>query len=565
MKKKWLALIIVLLLLVTQFSSVAAQNLSFQVERSDASISINADGTASIDYLIVFYNEPGADPIDYIDIGLPNNSYDLGGITADVDGKTISDIEESTYATVDSGVALGLGSDAIQPGQRSQVRVHIATVRNMLYFASAKEAETYASFQFSPNWFGSDFVRGNTDMTVTLYLPPGLKPEEPRYFTPQGWPGAAEPESGLDAQSRVYYRWQSQDANSHTQYRFGASFPSRLVPQDTLSKEPTFLSSLLAWIGENFCCLTFFFIFFAFIVLVIYASIWGNRKRKLQYLPPKISIEGHGIKRGLTAIEAAILMEQPMDKVLTMILFSTIKKGAATVTSRDPLKVQVTSPLPEGLQPYEEEFLKAFSTANAAQQRKALQDVMVNLVKDIGQKMKGFSRKETVAYYKDIMTKAWQQVETADTPEVQIQKFDEAMDWAMLDRDFEDHTRRVFTPTPVFMPVWWGRYDPGYSSAGTSRPAQSTSAPSSPGGSVSLPHLPGSDFAASMVTGIQTFSAGVVGDVTNFTSAITNRTNPAPKPTTSSSRSWGGGGGGGGCACACACAGCACACAGGGR
>jgi hypothetical protein len=42
---------------------------------------------------------------------------------------------------------------------------------------------------------------------------------------------------------------------------------------------------------------------------------------------PKVSIEGHGIKRSLTAVEAAILLEQPMDKILTMILFGTIKKA----------------------------------------------------------------------------------------------------------------------------------------------------------------------------------------------------------------------------------------------
>jgi len=41
-----------------------------------------------------------------------------------------------------------------------------------------------------------------------------------------------------------------------------------------------------------------------------------NPKTQLQYLPPKIKIEGNGIKRGLTAVEAAVLMEQPMDKVL---------------------------------------------------------------------------------------------------------------------------------------------------------------------------------------------------------------------------------------------------------
>ena len=87
--------------------------------------------------------------------------------------------------------------------------------------------------------------------------------------------------------------------------------------------------------------------------------------------------------------------------------------------------------------------------------------------------------------------------------------------------------------------------------------------------SVSLPHIPGSDFAASMVNGASTLAAGVIGDITGFTSAITNKTNPIPIQTSSPKSGSGGirGGGGGGhsCACACACAGCACACAGGGR
>ena len=63
-----------------------------------------------------------------------------------------------------------------------------------------------------------------------------------------------------------------------------------------------------------------------------------------QYLPPKIQIEGHGIKRGLTAVEAGILMEQPLDKVMTMILFGVVKKNAATVVTRDPLKLQLVTP-----------------------------------------------------------------------------------------------------------------------------------------------------------------------------------------------------------------------------
>jgi hypothetical protein len=171
--------------------------------------------------------------------------------------------------------------------------------------------------------------------------------------------------------------------------------------------------------------------------------------------------------------------------------------------------------------------------------------------------MKGFSRKETVSYYKNIMERAWKQIAAADTPEVQSQLLDNAMEWTMLDKDYDERARRTYT-RPIFVPMWWGRYDPGYRrSIGTARSAPvSGSAPSSRSSG-----LPGADFAASVVGGAQTFSQKVIGNVSDFTSRVTNKTNPVPKSSSGSYRS----GGGGGCACACACAGCACACAGGGR
>ena len=162
------------------------------------------------------------------------------------------------------------------------------------------------------------------------------------------------------------------------------------------------------------------------------------------------------------------------------------------------------------------------------------------------------------------MKKAWEQVEGAQTPAMKMQRFDEGMDWTMLDRDFDNRTRRVFTG-PVVVPMWWGGFDPAYHTPSTvARPGL----PSQPI-TVNLPQLPGSDFAASIVNGITGFSAKAVGDVTGFTSNITKVTNPIPvssyRSSSGSTRSSGGGGRSCACACACACAGCACACAGGGR
>jgi len=353
----------------------------------------------------------------------------------------------------------------------------------------------------------------------------------------------------------VTYTWNNPNGNAYTRYEFGASFPKTYVPDSAIQTEPvvTLPSVNFDSLFSLLFCGCFAFIFFGMPVL----GVINGQRRKLKYLPPKISIEGHGIKRGLTAVEAAILMEQPLDKVMTMILFGVVKKGAAEVETRDPLKLKITDPLPEGLHEYEKNFLQAFRPeANAKQRRADLQDMTVKLVKAVSEKMKGFSRKESMEFYKNIMERAWQQIAAADTPEVQSQMFDEAMEWTMLDKDYDERTRRTFTG-PVFLPMWWGRYDPGYGrSVGTSGPISvGTPTPSSRSSG-----LPGADFAASVVGGMQNFSQKVIGNVGDFTSKVTNTTNPPPPPSRSSgSRS------GGGCACACACAGCACACAGGGR
>jgi hypothetical protein len=246
-----------------------------------------------------------------------------------------------------------------------------------------------------------------------------------------------------------------------------------------------------------------------------------------------------------------------VDSVLTMILFALIKKNAAEVVKRDPLEIKPITPQPEDLRGYEKEFLDAFEQTGA-ERRRAMQTTMVNLIKSITEKMKGFSRKETIDYYKSITEKAWAQVEASDTPEVKSQKYDEVMEWTMLDRDFNDRTRDVFRNQPVFVPMWWGRFDPGFERRSTMTTPSIGSRPS--GGSM---RVPGSEFAASMVTGIEGFAGGVIGNVTDFTNRVVGVTNPVPK--TSSGSGGHRSGGGSSCACACACAGCACACAGGGR
>ncbi|MFA5873093.1 MAG: hypothetical protein WC832_03935 [Anaerolineales bacterium] len=553
-KLRLLASFVLIVLMFTMVSSVAAQSYSFNLTQEIINVTWNSDGTMALDYVFTFANDPGGHVIDFVDVGMPNGNFDMGSITADVGGSPVS-LSSDFQGDGPYGFSVDMGPYAIQPGQTGSVHVFVGQINQVLY-KDSNEPDTYASGEFSPAYFTT--AHGNTNLTVIFHLPPGVQSQEPRYHATQGgWPCADQPATAYDDQNRITYTWQCSTADGSTQYTFGSSFPKQYIPADAIYVPPAFdIGGLISGLMSNLsgiCCFGFF------ILMFVGAPILGAvnaKKRKLQYLPPKIQIEGHGIKRGLTAVESGILMEQPLDKVMTMILFGVVKKNAATVVTRDPLKLQLANPLPADLRDYESDFLQAFANADLAARRKGLQEMTVKLVSSLSEKMKGFSRKETIAYYQSIMERAWQQLEAAGTPEVKSQMYDESLEWTMLDKNYDERTRRVFTG-PIFVPLWWGRYDPGYRPVSTGS-THSASMPAS-GGRSSV-SVPGSAFAASVVTGVQGFSSRVLGDLKSFTSGVTNRTNPAPV-----SKSGGSHSGGGGHSCACACAGCACACAGGGR
>jgi len=553
MKRRLLTTALIIILALALPITALAQDYYFSLDKEVVNVYWNADGTMALDYLLTFTTQPGGHTIEFVDVGMPNGNFDFNSIKADINGNQLS-ISSDFQGTGGDGFAVEMGSYAIPPGQTGTVHVSVGRVSGVLY--KDDDDANYASAVFAPLYFQSNVVTGATDITVTYHLPPGVQPEEPKWHSaPSGFP--SEPATAFDSQGRITYTWRNTNADGETQYKFGASFPKSYIPADSIVtvQLPSFSISPETIFVFMFCG------FFGFMFLgVPILTAYGNHRRKLQYMSPRISIEGHGIKRGLTAVEAAILLEQPLDKVMTMILFGVIKKNAAQVVKREPLKINVTSPIPDGLHEYELNFLKAFKEDDAKPRRNLLQEMTVKLIRSVSEKMKGFSRRETLAYYKSIMEKAWQQVEAADTPEVKSQKFDEALEWTMLDKDYDDRTRRVFHG-PVIVPMWWGRYDPTYS---RSAPA-SSGMPSTPISMPSVPHLPGSDFASSVANGVQTFSQKVIGNVTDFTSRVTNVTNPPPPPPKASAGGGRGGSGGRSCACACACAGCACACAGGGR
>ncbi|MEW5939444.1 MAG: hypothetical protein AB1750_07275, partial [Chloroflexota bacterium] len=235
MKRRFLAFLLLIVLSLAISSPALAQgNYYFAVEREVVQVYWNADGTMSLDYTWVFANQPGAHIIDFVDVGMPNDYFDMSTVSADVDGTPVS-VSQSDYQGDGSGFAVVLGSRAIRAGQTGTVHAYVGRVERVLYPDTDNEA--YASAVFAPAYFGSQFVKGNTDLTVTFHLPNGVLPEEPRWHSaPSGFP--SEPVAGYDNQDRVTYTWNSTAADASSYYEFGASFPRAYVPAEAIYTPP---------------------------------------------------------------------------------------------------------------------------------------------------------------------------------------------------------------------------------------------------------------------------------------------------------------------------------------
>jgi hypothetical protein len=323
---------------------------------------------------------------------------------------------------------------------------------------------------------------------------------------------------------------------------------------------------------------------FGFLPLLaaLYLVERGRRRRKLPYMPPIAQVEGGGIKRGLTAPEAAALLEMPLNKVLTLIIFGLLKKGVLRQTGEDPFQVEVTEGFrvakgkqQERLQArrkaaqeagvalhtYEQRFLDALDAKPGTPLHKIeFAEAMDWFLANVAKRMKGFDLSDTQDYYRSIVSRAVEQAKAIPEIPAREQALDRDMEWILLD----DGYPTVFnTPSYTYRPTW-----------------------ARPSGGGGLPSLPSGSGSGSFTPSFSNVAAGFAGWTENTMGSLAAAISPSSLPSlagktgfvnlsgvdkatanvfealaSSSSRS--GGGGGGGCACA-GCA-CACACAGGGR
>jgi hypothetical protein len=528
-----------LTLAVSVASSASAQNLVYSVDHEWAQIFINQDGTIDLTYNISVTVTSGSMGGFYV--GQPNHDFTIGE-ARDQNGNslTVNDASSGGEYRVDV-----LFNPRIQAGQSIWFQV-TTNVAGMI----SNDTTNPGNFgmQFIPQWISDVPI---SDVRVQIVLPPDVTVSDVK-TTETFYNGTSTVEGKL----AVY--WEKPVIEANEQFLVGVSFPSRFMPnynppQSSGGIDFGIFGIILGVVGVLFALVIF--------VLIIRAA------SKISYASPKVSMETLGVKRGLTAVEASYLLDLKPPQIVTEILYSLLQKRAVWAKETKPsLKLQVLAPFENKtgtkdnpLRYYEIDFLNSIKPEGTLDEDKLAHTIMF-LRDTVEQKLQGYSRKDTVDYYRKITAQVWTQVEQAGTVELSSNAYDEQLLWLLLDPNQRARTETVFRdrviqPNPLWF-WWWYGYTV-YHPHPTYTPNVNVPSQSGP-----PPAIPGADFANNIATAVEKTSNNIVVNLEKFANAIVP---PPPKASHEPARS-------GAdcvcacheCACACACVSCACACAGGG-
>jgi hypothetical protein len=536
-KKAYFLMVILALTIVLMASgTVNAQSIVYSVDHQYAQIFINQDGTIDLTYNITLTVTSGV--IHGFYVGQPKSDFtpsqavDQFGNNLQVsDASSGSDYRvdvtlnqpltagNSIWFTVTTNVAGMISNDTQNPGN--------------------------LGMQFAPQWTDIPI----NDVRVQIVLPPSVTTSDVK--TTQNFYNST---SLVEGRLAVY--WEKPVLQPNEQFLVGVSFPAKYLP----NYNPSQVGGL-----EELEILILLFGLAAFAIFFIGFIVF--KVRKSTYLTPKVSMETLGIKRGLTAVEASYLLDLKPTQIVTEILYSLLQKRAVWAEETKPaLKLRVLPPYENKtgsaenpLRYYEIDFLNSLK-ANGTLDEEKLAHTIMFLRDTVEQKMHGYSRKDTVDYYRKIVSQAWTQVEQAGTVELVSNAYDEQLLWLMLDPNQRSRTEtvfkdRTFQPNPLWFWWWYGysQYNPHpMYKPNVEAPAQSGKPPA----------IPGAEFANNIATSVENTSNNIVLSLEKFANAIV----PAP-PKASHEPAHHGADcvcACAACACACACVSCACACAGGG-
>jgi hypothetical protein len=532
------ALAFAFLVLFSFFAPAFAWVGTYEIDNESVKIWINHDGTIDLFYNITVTLVSGEN-ITFVNVGQPNNDFTIGNAT-DQFGNALSATDASEGTDYKVRVTL---RTPLTAGHSIWFTL-ITNVGHMVYEDAQNPGNV--GTQFIPTWWPV-VVR---DLRVAVVLPFNVNVSMVK--TSVDWNNTF-----FEPDGRLAVYWERFNLAANQKYSFGVSFPQEYV--QNYVKQPTGVEAFLQQYGPLLLLLVVFIVGLILLIIIV---------KKRAYFMPRIGMETLGLRRGLTAVEAAYLLGASPDRLVTMMLYSLLQKRAVWVEGVTP-SIRLKVMLPDDDKPssaegslryYEIDFLRAIGKNGRLDEEKLAGTVMM-LRDSTEEKMRGYRRQDTVDYYRSIVGKAWEQVERADTSELASKAYDEQLLWLMLDPNHKQLTEatfstRPFEPNPLWLWYWYGytyyQPHPTYKPS-IEAPAQAAKPPA----------IPGADFANNIATSIEKTSNNFVVSIEKFANAI------LPMPDAGASHEPAQSDANcvcacATCACACACVSCACACAGGG-
>lgn len=614
--------------LLFSVQNASAQSYQFEVPLMELQAYIQPDASVKLEYRIVFKNANGASPIEVVDIGLPHRAYNLNNMKASIDGFKLSDIRKSTYINI--GVESHLEGRAIASNKQGDFRFE-CTMPDMVYQDTTDK--NLASMQIIPTWFDKDSTIGRTKLQCAIHFPPGTNAQEIKYqqekFKYTDLVLAGQGDDKHPVAIWMYDSWLLSSDNPKLAVSFPKSVMNRVVVigpfgllMKWLEEHPEVQFASLGGLGVLFGIIFFrfshgtgFVVFFlvsgavaivTLLIPVLHFFLWPGMlglfflneralKRKRTgtlYLPAMATVEGGGIKRGLTAPQAAVLLEIPMGKVLSLVIFGLIKKGVLDKTADNPLQVTVADSYRQArrerleaagekglvIHDYEHAFIDRLLNHHGPVNQCDLSEPIGGLIKSVATRMAGFDLSETQAYYKAIIQRAWKEAESIGEVSQRDQSVDRNFEWILMDEHWIDIFDTWARSGRPYRP-WWERRSsdpvivinqggPNWGAGGSSTSTPDTAKTSFSEVASSFAGWTENTMASMasaiepMKMGLDVPSGGGILDLSGVDRVTGDIFKALAEAAASGNR---GGGGGGGCACACAGCACACACAGGGR
>jgi hypothetical protein len=535
-QKSMLLIIVSVLFISFSFIPLVYGPGTYHIEKQWIKIWINKDGTIDLLYNLTFVCDSGT--FTWIRIGQPNKDFTIWSCVDQYDR------DLTTTKIVDSWTGVEVHFEELQADEKIMITL-LTNVDRMIWEDEMNPGNV--GMMLTPCWWPDAWIN---DLKIAVVLPEGVGKNETVHGEENPWNNLF---SDPQEEGKLVAYWNQSDLPPDTKFPIATGFPKEYV-EKYYSKSP--------WdrIGGIIGSLVLPIV--AISIIAVAAVVVFRNLRRFPYSKPGFSMEALGVRKGLTAVEAATLLDVNPRRILTMILFGLMRKGAVKVVEkRLKLHLQVLSTA--GLRYYEDWFVDAivFHSRVGTLSDKRLAYLIVKLRREVDKKVKYYCRADTVKYYKKTVEKAWRQVRKAGAPEVKAEVFNEELEWLMMAPRFKSRIKRTFRRGEE-IPVrssWWLPYWTAYYAPSRFRGVE--------GKPVTAESLPGVRFADAAVTTIESTVGRIVTNVEAFSKSLIPVT-PRGEARASSARAPVSRGGCvcacASCACACACASCACACASGG-